>query len=88
MREEKIVQFVTFETILGKEEFISHWEKFTRSDYSDQDVLLHQSKKMACSNTRKTQAWRRIQIYLKGQEFQNPRVSIRLSRRAAIHYCR
>lgn len=45
MLKEKIVQFVTFETILGKEQFISHWEKFTRSDYSDRDVLLHQSEK-------------------------------------------
>ena len=45
MLEEKIVQFVTFETILGKEQFISHWEKFTRSDYTDRDVLLHQSER-------------------------------------------
>lgn len=45
MLKEKIVQFVTFETILDKEQFISHWEKFTRSDYSDRDVLLHQSEK-------------------------------------------
>jgi len=45
MLKEKIVQFVTFETILDKEQFIAHWEKFTRSDYSDRDVLLHQSEK-------------------------------------------
>src|SRR5256885_16766781 len=44
MQKEKIMQFVTFETILDTEEFISHWEKFTRSDETDH-VMLHQSKK-------------------------------------------
>ena len=45
MREETIVQFVTFETILDQEQFVSHWENFNRSDYSEHDVILHQSKK-------------------------------------------
>ena len=45
MAEEKIVQFVTFETTLDKDQFIAQWEKFTRSDSNDQDVILHQSKK-------------------------------------------
>jgi len=45
MLKEKIVQFVTFETVLGREQFVAHWEKFTRSDYGDRAVLLHQSEK-------------------------------------------
>jgi len=44
MQEEKIVQFVSFETILTEEQFVSRWAKFTRSDYGDKDVLLHQSE--------------------------------------------
>ena len=44
MREEKIVQFVSFETTLDREQFISQWERFTRCDYSSKDVELHQSE--------------------------------------------
>ena len=45
MREEKIVQFVCFETILGTEQFIMQWEQYTRSVNSDLDVTLQQSEK-------------------------------------------
>ena len=45
MREDKIVQFVVFETTLAKEQFLMQWEQFTRSVNSDQDVTLQQSEK-------------------------------------------
>jgi hypothetical protein len=45
MREDKIVQFVLFETTLAKEQFLMQWEQFTRSVNSDQDVTLQQSEK-------------------------------------------
>jgi hypothetical protein len=44
MREEQLVQFVRFETTLDKEQFIAHWENFTRSANSDHNVTLQQSK--------------------------------------------
>lgn len=44
MPDDKIVQFVTFETILCEREFISRWEKFTRSDNNDKNVVLHQAE--------------------------------------------
>src|SRR5438046_1646289 len=45
MRDDKIVQFVLFETTLAKEQFLMQWEQFTRSVNSDQDVTLQQSEK-------------------------------------------
>ena len=45
MREEKVVQFVCFETPLNTEQFIAKWEQFTRSADSDLDVKLQQSEK-------------------------------------------
>lgn len=45
MREEKIVQFVCFETILNSEQFINKWEQYSRSDNSNADVTLQQSEK-------------------------------------------
>src|SRR4051812_15420589 len=44
MREDKIVQFVRFETVLPKDQFIVQWEHFTRSVNSDLDVTLQQSE--------------------------------------------
>lgn len=44
MRKDNIVQFVTFETILGTEAFISQWEQYRRSVNSDLDVTLQQSR--------------------------------------------
>ena len=45
MREDKVVQFVCFETKLSPEQFIIHWEQYTRSVNSDLDVILQQSEK-------------------------------------------
>lgn len=45
MREEKIVQFVHFETILDSSKFIPKWEQFIRSVNSDVDVTLQQAEK-------------------------------------------
>ena len=45
MRTGKIVQFVSFETILGSEQFIAKWEEYSRSVNSDADVTLQQSEK-------------------------------------------
>lgn len=45
MRENKIVQFVSFETLLDTEQFIIQWEQFTKPDRSDQEITLQQSKK-------------------------------------------
>ncbi|MGB3007173.1 MAG: hypothetical protein WBC06_11730 [Chitinophagaceae bacterium] len=45
MREEKIMQFVSFETTLDSEEFIMHWDEYTRSVNSNLDVMLQQSEK-------------------------------------------
>jgi len=45
MREDKVVQFVLFETTLAKEQFLMQWEQFTRSVNSDQDVTVQQSEK-------------------------------------------
>ena len=45
MEKDKIVQFVCFETSLGREQFITQWERYTRSVNSDVDVTLQQSEK-------------------------------------------
>ena len=45
MRADKIVQFVSFETTLDRDQFISKWEEYTRSANSDSDVTLQQSEK-------------------------------------------
>ena len=45
MREDKIVQFVHFETTLDSSKFIPKWEQFIRSVNSDVDVTLQQSEK-------------------------------------------
>lgn len=45
MREEKIIQFVCFETSLDSEDFIMHWEEYSRSANFDLDVTLQQSEK-------------------------------------------
>jgi hypothetical protein len=45
MGEDKIVQFVSFETTLNTEQFISQWEQYSRSVNSDLDVSLQQSEK-------------------------------------------
>jgi hypothetical protein len=43
MPEDKIVQFVFFETILESSEFISEWERFVRSENRDVKVTLQQT---------------------------------------------
>lgn len=43
MRADQIVQFVCFETRLGRDEFIKRWELYTRSANCDHDVTLQQS---------------------------------------------
>jgi hypothetical protein len=45
MRNDKIVQFVSFETTLDTEKFIAKWEQYKRSINSDSDVILQQSEK-------------------------------------------
>ncbi len=45
MQEDKIVQFVYFETTLGSEQFIAKWEQYTRSVNSSLHVTLQQSEK-------------------------------------------
>jgi len=45
MGKDKIVQFVSFETSLNAEEFITQWEQYNRSLNSDVDVTLQQSEK-------------------------------------------
>ncbi|MEP7277766.1 MAG: hypothetical protein ABI813_03905 [Bacteroidota bacterium] len=45
MGEDKIVQFVSFETTLDAEKFITQWEQYNRSVNSDLDVSLQQSEK-------------------------------------------
>jgi len=45
MGEDKIVQFVSFETTLNTEQFITQWEQYNRSVNSDLDVSLQQSEK-------------------------------------------
>ena len=45
MSEDKIVQFVCFETALDSEQFIIQWERYSRSLNSDLDVTLQQSPK-------------------------------------------
>lgn len=42
MKEDKIVQFVSFETTLDTEAFILQWEQYKRSVNSDTDVTLQQ----------------------------------------------
>jgi len=43
MPEDKIVQFVFFETVLESSEFISEWERFVRSENHDVKVTLQQT---------------------------------------------
>ena len=43
MGEDKIVQFVCFETILNTAQFITQWEQYNRSTGSNTDVTLQQS---------------------------------------------
>ena len=45
MGKDKTVQFVCFETSLAREQFITQWERYTRSVNSDLDVTLQQSEK-------------------------------------------
>jgi hypothetical protein len=45
MGEDKIVQFVSFETALDAGQFITQWELYNRSVNSDADVTLQQSEK-------------------------------------------
>jgi hypothetical protein len=45
MKDEKIVQFVSFETTLDSEEFIAKWEQYRRSVNSNLDFTLQQSEK-------------------------------------------
>jgi len=44
MGEDKIVQFVSFETTLNTEQFVMQWEQYNRSVNSDADVTLQQSE--------------------------------------------
>ena len=45
MGEDKIVQFVSFETVLDATQFVTQWELYNRSVNSDADVTLQQSEK-------------------------------------------
>ncbi len=45
MGEDKIVQFVCFETTLDTAQFITQWEQYNRSVNSDADVTLQRSEK-------------------------------------------
>ncbi len=45
MRNDKVVQFVCFETLLNSDQFMMQWEHFKRSVNSDLDVVLQQSEK-------------------------------------------
>ena len=45
MSEDKIVQFVSFDTILDNEQFIPKWQEYTRSANIDRDVTIQQSAK-------------------------------------------
>ena len=45
MGEDKIVQFVCFETTLNPEQFLPQWEQYNRSVNSDVDVTLQRSEK-------------------------------------------
>ncbi len=45
MVKDKIVQFVSFETSLNEEQFITQWEQYNRSVNSDLYVTLQQSEK-------------------------------------------
>lgn len=45
MAEDKIVQFVSFETSLRTEQFITQWEQYSRSANTDLAVCLQQSEK-------------------------------------------
>lgn len=45
MGKDKIVQFVSFETSLDAEAFVTQWEQYNRSVNSDVDVSLQQSEK-------------------------------------------
>jgi hypothetical protein len=43
MNVDKIVQFVSFETVLDTEQFIPRWQEFTRSANIDNDVIVQRS---------------------------------------------
>lgn len=43
MNDDKIVQFVSFDTILDNEQFINKWQEYTRSANIDNDVTIQQS---------------------------------------------
>lgn len=45
MSRNKVVHFVSFETLLDTEEFNTRWQEYTRSDNIDRDVTLQQSLK-------------------------------------------
>ena len=45
MREDKVVQFVCFETTLDKEQFVVQWEQFTKPVNGRYTVILQQSEK-------------------------------------------
>jgi hypothetical protein len=45
MSQDTIVQFVSFETTLDREEFITKWQEYTRSNNSDRNVTMQQSAK-------------------------------------------
>jgi len=45
MRQDKIVQFVCFETTLDNDQFIAQWEQFTKPANITQEVTLQQSEK-------------------------------------------
>ena len=45
MGEDKIVQFVCFETTLNPAQFITQWEQYNRSVNSDADVTLQRAEK-------------------------------------------
>lgn len=45
MNEDKIVQFVSFDTVLDNEQFITKWQEYTRSANIDKDVTIQQSAK-------------------------------------------
>lgn len=45
MNGDKIVQFVSFDTILDNEQFIPKWQEYTRSANIDKDVTIQQSAK-------------------------------------------
>ena len=45
MKTDKVVHFVWFETSLDRDQFINKWEDYARSENSDADVTLQESKR-------------------------------------------